>query len=52
MDDFDLAFNESELKALAFDYIANHEDSTGLTVDAEIAVIEFTKVIIEHFKGV
>ena len=48
----DLVFNEHELKAFAFDYIAAHDNSTGLTVEAEKAVIEYTKLIIEHFKGV
>ena len=52
MEENDLVFNEYELKAFAFDYIATHDNSTGLTVEAEKAVIEYTKLIIEHFKGV
>ena len=52
MEENDLVFNEYELKAFAFDYIAAHDNGAGLTIEAEQAVIEFTKLTIERFKGV
>lgn len=41
--------NEEELKAIAFDYIASHDD--GLRLEAEQAVFELTNLIISRLKG-
>jgi hypothetical protein len=43
--------NEEELKAIAFDYIASHDDGLRLTCEAEQAVFELTNLIISRLKG-
>ena len=52
MEDNDMVFNEIELKALAFDYIAAHGNGSGMSVESEDAIFDFVNTIIKHFKGV
>lgn len=40
--------SQMALKATAFDFIADHNDGAGLTVEAEEAVIQLTKRIINE----
>lgn len=40
--------SQMALKAIAFDFIADHDDGAKLTVDAEEAVIQLTKRIINE----
>ena len=40
--------SQMALKATAFDFIADHDDGAGLTVEAEEAVIQLTKRIINE----
>lgn len=40
--------SQMALKATAFDFIADHDDGVNLTVEAEEAVIQLTKRIINE----
>lgn len=52
MEDNDMVFNEIELKAFAFDFVASHGDSLELSAEAEEKIFIFVKELIEHFRGV
>ncbi len=46
-----ICISVEELKATAFDYIASHNNSAGMTVDAEETLFDFIKLLLES-KGV